>query len=71
MQIVHGEMDDNVHMQNSLQLISKLQDAKKDFEMMIYPGGRHGWGGNKGFILQILKHSLSINTCFKSRLINR
>lgn len=46
--IVHGTMDDNVHMQNSIQLISKLQDAKKDFEFMIYPGGRHGWGGAKG-----------------------
>lgn len=46
--IVHGTMDDNVHMQNSIQLISKLQDAKKNFEFMIYPGGRHGWGGAKG-----------------------
>jgi len=55
MQIVHGEIDDNVHMQNSLQLISKLQDAKKDFEMMVYPGGRHGWPGNKGMHFQNLK----------------
>ncbi len=55
MQIVHGEIDDNVHMQNSLQLISKLQDAKKDFEMMVYPGGRHGWPGNKAMHFQNLK----------------
>ncbi|MEO6722696.1 MAG: DPP IV N-terminal domain-containing protein [Ferruginibacter sp.] len=55
MQIVHGEIDDNVHLQNSLQLISKLQDAKKNFEFMIYPGGRHGWGGNKGLHYQNLK----------------
>lgn len=55
LQIVHGEIDDNVHMQNSLQLISKLQDAKKDFEIMVYPGGRHGWGGNKGLHFQNLK----------------
>jgi len=55
LQIVHGEIDDNVHLQNSLQLISKLQDAKKDFEMMVYPGGRHGWGGNKGMHFQNLK----------------
>lgn len=55
MQIVHGVIDENVHMQNSLQLISKLQDAKKDFELMIYPGGRHGWGGNKGLHFQNLK----------------
>jgi len=55
MQIVHGVIDENVHMQNSLQLISKLQDAKKDFELMVYPTGRHGWGGNKGAHFQNLK----------------
>lgn len=43
LQIVHGTSDDNVHMQNSLQLISALQDQKKEFEFMLYPGGRHGW----------------------------
>lgn len=47
LRIVHGEMDDNVHMQNSLQLIGRLQDLNKDFEFMIYPNGRHGWGGAK------------------------
>jgi dipeptidyl-peptidase-4 len=55
LQIVHGVIDDNVHMQNSLRLIDKLEDAKKDFEFMIYPGGRHGWGGNKGMHFQNLK----------------
>jgi dipeptidyl-peptidase-4 len=45
--ITHGTMDDNVHMQNSIQLIDKLQDLGKDFEMMLYPGERHGWGGPK------------------------
>jgi dipeptidyl-peptidase-4 len=43
LQVVHGTMDDNVHMQNSLQLIGALQDKKKDFEFMLYPNGRHGW----------------------------
>ena len=52
---MHGIIDENVHMQNSIQLISKLQDLKKDFEMMIYSGGRHGWGGNKGLHFQNLK----------------
>ena len=45
--IVHGMMDDNVHMQNTMQFISALQDLNKDFEMMVYPGERHGWGGPK------------------------
>jgi dipeptidyl-peptidase-4 len=43
LQIVHGTMDDNVHMQNSIQLIGALQDKGKDFEFMLYPNGRHGW----------------------------
>jgi len=45
--IRHGDMDDNVHMQNSIWLITTLQDLNKPFEMMIYPGERHGWGGPK------------------------
>jgi dipeptidyl-peptidase-4 len=55
LQIVHGIADENVHMQNSIQLISKLQDLKKDFEFMPYSGGRHGWGGNKWLHYQNLK----------------
>ncbi len=55
LQIVHGVIDDNVHLQNTIQLTSKLQDLKKDFEMMIYSGGRHGWGGAKSLHFQNLK----------------
>lgn len=42
LRIVHGTMDDNVHMQNTIRLVKALQDADKDFELMIYPGFRHG-----------------------------
>jgi dipeptidyl-peptidase 4 len=45
--LTHGDMDDNVHFQNSIYLISKLEDEGKSFEFMLYPGGRHGWGGAK------------------------
>ena len=55
LQLVHGIIDDNVHLQNSIQLSSKLQDLKKDFEEMFYSGGRHGWPGNKGLHFQNLK----------------
>lgn len=43
LRIYHGTMDDNVHIQNSLQLVKALQEQKKRFEFMPYPGGRHGW----------------------------
>jgi dipeptidyl-peptidase-4 len=47
LRIVHGTMDDNVHMQNSIQLVDTLENLGKHFELMVYPGGRHGWGGPK------------------------
>jgi dipeptidyl-peptidase-4 len=50
--MTHGDMDDNVHMQNSIYLISRLQDEGKSFEFMLYPGGRHGWGGAKAVHLR-------------------
>jgi dipeptidyl-peptidase 4 len=47
LRIVHGTSDDNVHMQNSIVLINKLEDLKKHFEFMAYPGERHGFTGLK------------------------
>lgn len=35
-------MDDNVHMQNSLQFLKAMQEAGKDCDFMVYPGVRHG-----------------------------
>ncbi len=45
--MTHGDVDDNVHMQNSIWLISKLEEEGKSFQFMLYPDERHGWGGNK------------------------
>jgi dipeptidyl-peptidase-4 len=43
--ILHGIRDDNVHLQNTLQLVNALQRADKDFELMVYPNARHGIRG--------------------------
>jgi dipeptidyl-peptidase-4 len=40
--LVHGTMDDNVHVQNSVQFAYALQKAGKPFELMVYPKSRHG-----------------------------
>lgn len=40
--LIHGQMDDNVHMQNTTQLVYELQKADKQFDLMIYPTQRHG-----------------------------
>ena len=42
--LVHGTMDENVHMQNTLQFAYELQKAGKRFEMMVYPRSRHRLG---------------------------
>jgi dipeptidyl aminopeptidase/acylaminoacyl peptidase len=44
MLLIHGTMDDNVHMQNSVQFAYELQRAGKPFEMMVYPKSRHALG---------------------------
>jgi len=41
----HGTGDDNVHMQNTIQLIDALQEKGRHFELMLYPGGMHGYRG--------------------------
>ncbi len=40
--LIHGAMDDNVHMQNTMKLAYELQKAGKQFDLMIYPTQRHG-----------------------------
>ena len=40
--ILHGAIDDNVSLRNTMRLVQALQDANKDFELMIYPSSRHG-----------------------------
>lgn len=47
MRLVHGTTDDNVHLQNSLQLINAMEDQYKHFELMVYPDQRHGISGSK------------------------
>ncbi|MBX3322575.1 MAG: DPP IV N-terminal domain-containing protein [Phycisphaeraceae bacterium] len=43
--LLHGMMDDNVHLQNAVRLTDALVRADKQFEMFYYPGRRHGLSG--------------------------
>jgi len=43
--LVHGTSDDNVHFQNSVQMVDALIKARKQFRFMIYPGKTHGISG--------------------------
>ncbi len=40
--LIHSMMDDNVHPQNTMALLTALTDAGIDADVRIYPPGRHG-----------------------------
>ena len=50
--LIHGEIDDNVHLANTTQFAYELQRAQKPFQLMVYPKSRHG------VLLQALKDAI-------------
>ena len=48
LKLTHGTGDDNVHHQNTLQLLDAMHIAGKKFDFMIYPDGMHGYYGYQG-----------------------
>lgn len=56
--LMHGTIDDNVHMQNSTQFVDEMIDKGKNFEFMFYPNERHGFTGAKR------KHANRLATTF-------
>ena len=48
LKLTHGTGDDNVHHQNTLQLLDAMHKAGKKFDFMIYPDGMHGYRGYQG-----------------------
>jgi dipeptidyl-peptidase 4 len=45
--IIHGTADDNVHFQNMVEMVTSLNKANKQYDMMFYPNKNHGiYGGN-------------------------
>ncbi|MBR1576470.1 MAG: DPP IV N-terminal domain-containing protein [Bacteroidales bacterium] len=63
LKLTHGTGDDNVHFQNTLQLVDALQQAGKGFRLMIYPDGMHGYRGKQA------QHSLAEDRDFWLRYL--
>ncbi|HKK38667.1 MAG TPA: prolyl oligopeptidase family serine peptidase, partial [Cryomorphaceae bacterium] len=50
--LVHGSADDNVHLQNTMEMVEALVQADKQFDLFIYPDKNHGiYGGNTRYHL--------------------
>ncbi|GBD32722.1 Dipeptidyl aminopeptidase 4 [bacterium HR33] len=62
--IVHGTGDDNVHPQNTTQLVHLLEEANKQFDLRIYPNKTHALEGARTrlnlytFFLEWIKKNL-------------
>ena len=65
LKLTHGTGDDNVHHQNTLQLLDALHKAGKNFDFMIYPDGMHGYYGHQG------EHFKQANRAFWLRYLCR
>jgi dipeptidyl aminopeptidase/acylaminoacyl peptidase len=50
--LVHGEMDDNVPVQNTQLVVDALVKAGKDFDLILLPHARHGYGVDNNYVMR-------------------
>ncbi len=50
--LVHGMMDDNVPPYNTLLVVEALQKANKDFDLVVFPNARHGFGEYSAYMMR-------------------
>jgi dipeptidyl aminopeptidase/acylaminoacyl peptidase len=50
--LAHGLMDDNVPPSNTLLVVNALIRANKDFDLVLFPNSRHGFGANSPYMMR-------------------
>ncbi|HEX8453237.1 MAG TPA: DPP IV N-terminal domain-containing protein [Longimicrobium sp.] len=50
--LAHGGMDDNVPPYNTYLVVDALVKANKDFDLVIFPNARHGYGGDSAYMMR-------------------
>ena len=50
--LAHGGMDDNVPPYNTYLVVEALQKANKDFDLVIFPNARHGFGAETYYMMR-------------------
>ncbi len=64
--LAHSTMDDNVHVQNTFQLLTALANAGKDVDLRIFPMGNHGVAYNtESYVLLYSQYMNYLNTHLK------
>ncbi|MGZ8471659.1 MAG: prolyl oligopeptidase family serine peptidase, partial [Gemmatirosa sp.] len=50
--LIHGEMDDNVPPYNTQLVVDALVKAGKDFDLLMLPHARHGYGADNSYVMR-------------------
>jgi dipeptidyl-peptidase-4 len=50
--LAHGLMDDNVPPSNTLLVVDALIKANKDFDLVLFPNSRHGFGAFSPYMMR-------------------
>lgn len=50
--LAHGLMDDNVPPYNTFLVVEALQKANKDFDLIVFPSSRHGYGSFSMYMMR-------------------
>ncbi|MEO9020726.1 MAG: DPP IV N-terminal domain-containing protein [Ginsengibacter sp.] len=50
--LAHGMVDDNVPPSNTMLVVEALEKANKDFDLVIFPNSRHGYGAYSAYMMR-------------------